>query len=56
MHAGVALMYQLAAIVGIVTEGTTQGTDGVWRQASKVDHQGVTCRFGWCVSVRLLSL
>ncbi|PNT68053.1 hypothetical protein BRADI_3g35344v3 [Brachypodium distachyon] len=38
---GFALMYQLAAIMGVATEGAAQGTDGVWRQATRVDHQGV---------------
>ncbi|PNT75132.1 uncharacterized protein LOC112268590 [Brachypodium distachyon] len=38
---GVSLMYKLAAIMGVVTEGATQGTDGIWRQATRVDHQRV---------------
>lgn len=44
MHAGVTLVYELAAVVGFVTADAAQGIDGVWRQETRVGYQGIYAR------------
>lgn len=41
LYAGVVLVYQLAAVLDVVTDSATQGADGAWRQEAQVAYQGV---------------
>ena len=36
LYAGVALVYQLAVVLDVVTESATQGVDGAWHQEARV--------------------
>ena len=41
MYEGPILVYQLVAVMGILTKGVVQGADGAWRQVARMDYQGI---------------
>lgn len=41
MYEGPILVYQLVAVIGVLTKGVVQGADGAWRQAARIDYQEI---------------